>query len=74
MLLAILGRMTEGQVLTWTVSWTQVEIFDLGSAKLDVDAAIATAIKEQKPVYINICCNIACGPSPPFIYITWLQR
>ena len=38
----------------------QVEIFNLDSAKLDVDAAIATAIKEQKPVYINICCNIAC--------------
>ncbi|KAK9861401.1 hypothetical protein WJX84_001430 [Apatococcus fuscideae] len=48
------------------VTAAQVEIYNLDSAKLDVDAAIAMAIKEQKPVYINICCNLAAVDHPSF--------
>ena len=30
------------------------------------DKAIATALKESKPVYISISCNLAATPHPTF--------
>ncbi len=46
-----------------------MEIFDLEHAHEEVDHAIAMALQHQKPVYINIACNIsgvpcALHPSP----------
>ena len=39
-----------------------MEIFDLEHAHEEVDHAIAMALQHQKPVYINISCNISGVP------------
>lgn len=31
-----------------------------------IDGAISTALKESKPVYISISCNLAAIPHPTF--------
>ena len=41
-------------------------MFCLDDARLQVDHTIATAMRESKPVYINICCNLASIPHPSF--------
>lgn len=32
-----------------------------------IDTAISTAIKESKPVYISVSCNLSAIPHPTFI-------
>lgn len=44
----------------------KVEIYDLEDARLQVDHVIASAVRESKPVYINICCNLAAIGHPSF--------
>ena len=38
----------------------------LGDAHELIDTAISTALKESKPVYISISCNLAGLPHPTF--------
>lgn len=44
----------------------QVQVSDMGDAHEQIDHAIATALHEQKPCYINICCNLAGLPDASF--------
>ena len=44
----------------------QVTIQDLDTAHELIDGAISTALRESKPVYINISCNLAGLPYPIF--------
>ncbi|KAK9830951.1 hypothetical protein WJX81_001721 [Elliptochloris bilobata] len=46
-----------------------VQIFSLEDAHEQIDHAIATAVREQKPCYINICCNLAGMAHPSFATI-----
>ena len=39
---------------------------DLSDAHELIDTAISTALKESKPVYINISCNLPGVPHPTF--------
>ena len=38
----------------------------LEDAHEQIDKAIATALRESKPVYISISCNLAAIPHPTF--------
>ena len=41
-------------------------INNLEDAHEQIDKAISTALKESKPVYISISCNLAAIPHPTF--------
>ena len=39
---------------------------NLEEAHEQIDAAISTALKENKPVYISVSCNLSAIPHPTF--------
>lgn len=45
---------------------TQAVVNNLGDAHELIDTAISTALKESKPVYISISCNLPGIPHPTF--------
>ncbi|KAL2243970.1 pyruvate decarboxylase 1 [Sesamum indicum] len=49
-----------------TVTCYQALVNNLDDAHEQIDTAIATALKESKPVYISISCNLAGIPHPTF--------
>ncbi|XP_058228236.1 pyruvate decarboxylase 2-like isoform X2 [Rhododendron vialii] len=49
-----------------TVTCYQAVISNLEDAHEQIDTAISTAMKESKPVYISISCNLASIPHPTF--------
>ncbi|KAG6640229.1 pyruvate decarboxylase 1-like [Carya illinoinensis] len=49
-----------------TVTCYQAVVNNLEDAHEQVDTAISTALKESKPVYISISCNLAGLPHPSF--------
>ncbi|XP_058737086.1 pyruvate decarboxylase 2-like [Vicia villosa] len=49
-----------------TVTCFQAVVSNLEDAHDLIDTAIATALKESKPVYINISCNLPGLPHPSF--------
>ncbi|XP_052186590.1 pyruvate decarboxylase 1-like isoform X1 [Diospyros lotus] len=50
-----------------TVTCYQAVVNNLEDAHEQIDKAVATALKESKPVYISISCNLAGIPHPTFI-------
>ncbi|KAK7287434.1 hypothetical protein RIF29_00711 [Crotalaria pallida] len=49
-----------------TVTCYQAVVNNLEDAHEMIDGAISTALKESKPVYISISCNLASIPHPTF--------
>ncbi|KAL5072916.1 hypothetical protein RYX36_011900 [Vicia faba] len=49
-----------------TVTCHQAVVNNLEDAHEKIDTAISTALKESKPVYISISCNLAGIPHPSF--------
>nr|XP_043623917.1 pyruvate decarboxylase 1 isoform X2 [Erigeron canadensis] len=49
-----------------TVTCAQAVINNLEDAHEQIDTAISTALKESKPVYISISCNLPAIPHPTF--------
>ncbi|XP_050382210.1 pyruvate decarboxylase 4-like [Argentina anserina] len=49
-----------------TVTCYQAVINHLEDAQQKIDTAISTALRESKPVYINISCNLVGIPHPSF--------
>ncbi|CAH8269718.1 unnamed protein product [Arabidopsis lyrata] len=49
-----------------TVTCYQAVVNNLEDAHEQIDKAISTALKESKPVYISISCNLAATPHPTF--------
>nr|GMD23850.1 pyruvate decarboxylase 2-like [Ipomoea batatas] len=49
-----------------TVTCYQALINNLDDAHEQIDTAISTALKESKPVYVSISCNLAGIPHPAF--------
>ncbi|KAG7960896.1 hypothetical protein I3843_10G150300 [Carya illinoinensis] len=49
-----------------TVTFYQAVVNNLEDAHEQIDTAISTALKESKPVYISISCNLAGIPHPSF--------
>ncbi|PQQ12691.1 hypothetical protein Pyn_05834 [Prunus yedoensis var. nudiflora] len=49
-----------------TVTCYQAVVNNLEDAHESIDTAISTALKESKPVYISISCNLAGIPHPTF--------
>lgn len=49
-----------------TVTCYQAVVNNLDDAHEQIDTAISTALKESKPVYISIGCNLAAIPHPTF--------
>ncbi|XP_015874585.2 pyruvate decarboxylase 2 [Ziziphus jujuba] len=49
-----------------TVTCYQAVVSHLEDACEQIDTAISTALKESKPVYISISCNLATIPHPSF--------
>ncbi|CAN6553164.1 unnamed protein product [Malus baccata var. baccata] len=49
-----------------TVTCHQAVVNNLGDAHEQIDTAISTALKESKPVYISIGCNLPAIPHPTF--------
>ncbi|TVU21718.1 hypothetical protein EJB05_31373 [Eragrostis curvula] len=49
-----------------TVTCYQAVVNNLEDAHEQIDNAISTALKESKPVYISISCNLASIPHPTF--------
>ncbi|GJZ35176.1 pyruvate decarboxylase 1 [Tanacetum coccineum] len=49
-----------------TVTCAQVVVNNLEDAHEQIDTAISTALKESKPVYISISCNLPGIPHPTF--------
>ncbi|KAB1223537.1 Pyruvate decarboxylase 2 [Morella rubra] len=49
-----------------TVTCFQAVVNNLEDAHEQIDTAISTALKESKPVYISISCNLAGIPYPTF--------
>ncbi|GJS23336.1 pyruvate decarboxylase 2 [Tanacetum coccineum] len=49
-----------------TVTCYQAVVNNLEDAHEQIDTAISTALKESKPVYISIGCNLAAIPHPSF--------
>ncbi|XP_047319823.1 pyruvate decarboxylase 2-like [Impatiens glandulifera] len=49
-----------------TVTCYQAVVNNLEDAHEQIDTAISTALKESKPVYISIACNLAAIPHPSF--------
>ncbi|OMO82848.1 hypothetical protein CCACVL1_11731 [Corchorus capsularis] len=50
-----------------TVTCYQAVVNNLEGAHEQIDRAISTALKESKPVYISISCNLPAIPHPTFI-------
>ncbi|KAF9597965.1 hypothetical protein IFM89_023450 [Coptis chinensis] len=50
-----------------TVTCYQAVVNNLEDAHEQIDTAISTALKECKPVYISISCNLPAIPHPTFI-------
>ncbi|KAJ0228904.1 Pyruvate decarboxylase 3 [Hirschfeldia incana] len=50
-----------------TVTCYQAVVNNLEDAHEQIDKAISTALKESKPVYISISCNLPAIPHPTFI-------
>ena len=44
----------------------QTQIVHLEDAYAQLDAAVAAAMRNSKPVYISICCNVAGCAHPSF--------
>ncbi|KAJ6742317.1 PYRUVATE DECARBOXYLASE [Salix viminalis] len=49
-----------------TVTCYQAVVNNLEEAHEQIDAAISTALKENKPVYISVSCNLSAIPHPTF--------
>ncbi|XP_073009558.1 pyruvate decarboxylase 2-like [Typha latifolia] len=49
-----------------TVTCFQAVVNNLDDAHEQIDTAISTALKESKPVYISISCNLPAIPHPTF--------
>ncbi|CAA6669308.1 unnamed protein product [Spirodela intermedia] len=49
-----------------TVTCYQAIVNNLDDAHEQIDTAISTALKESKPVYISVSCNLAAIPHPTF--------
>ncbi|KAK4759384.1 hypothetical protein SAY87_022515 [Trapa incisa] len=49
-----------------TVTCYQAVVNNLEDAHEQIDTAISTALKESKPVYISISCNLSAIPHPTF--------
>ncbi|KAL6534402.1 Pyruvate decarboxylase 3 [Orobanche hederae] len=49
-----------------TVTWYQAVVNNLEDAHELIDTAISTALKESKPVYISMSCNLPAIPHPTF--------
>nr|AAA90948.1 pyruvate decarboxylase 2 [Oryza sativa Indica Group]AAB40530.1 pyruvate decarboxylase 2 [Oryza sativa Indica Group] len=49
-----------------TVTCTQAVVTNLEDAHEQIDTAIATALRESKPVYLSISCNLPGLPHPTF--------
>ncbi|XP_059626941.1 pyruvate decarboxylase 2-like [Cornus florida] len=49
-----------------TVTCYQAVVNNLEDAQEQIDTAISTALKESKPVYISISCNLSSIPHPTF--------
>jgi pyruvate decarboxylase len=49
-----------------TVTCHQAVVNNLEDAHEQIDTAISTAVKESKPVYISISCNLPAIPHPTF--------
>ncbi|KAK9290550.1 hypothetical protein L1049_008720 [Liquidambar formosana] len=49
-----------------TVTCFQAVVNNLEDAHEQIDTAISTALKESKPVYISISCNLSAIPYPTF--------
>ncbi|KAF4393065.1 hypothetical protein F8388_012574 [Cannabis sativa] len=49
-----------------TVTCAQVVVNNLDDAHEQIDTAISTALKESKPIYISISCNLPGIPHPTF--------
>ncbi|TQD88229.1 hypothetical protein C1H46_026290 [Malus baccata] len=49
-----------------TVTCHQAVVNNLGDENEQIDTAISTALKESKPVYISIGCNLPAIPHPTF--------
>ncbi|CAH8269717.1 unnamed protein product [Arabidopsis lyrata] len=49
-----------------TVTCYQAVVNHLEDAHEQIDMAISTALKESKPVYISVSCNLAATPHPTF--------
>ncbi|KAL9361969.1 hypothetical protein Peur_044754 [Populus x canadensis] len=49
-----------------TVTCYQAVVNNLEDAHEQIDTAISTALKENKPVYINVSCNLSAIPHPAF--------
>jgi TPP-dependent 2-oxoacid decarboxylase len=47
-------------------SWIQAVVNNLDDAHEQIDTAIATALRESKPVYLSISCNLPGLPHPTF--------
>ncbi|CAJ2648933.1 pyruvate decarboxylase [Trifolium pratense] len=50
------------------VTCHQVVIKEVEDAQEKIDTAIAIALKESKPVYISVACNLSNIPHPSFIH------
>lgn len=50
-----------------TVGIWQAVVNNLDDAHEQIDTAISTALKESKPAYISISCNLPGIPHPTFI-------
>lgn len=48
------------------VTCDQVQVHHLDSAHEAVDHCMASALRQRKPVYINVCCNLAGKTHPTF--------
>ncbi|XP_075517272.1 pyruvate decarboxylase 1-like [Primulina tabacum] len=49
-----------------TVTCYQAVVNNLDDAHELIDAAVSTALKESKPVYISVSCNLSAIPHPTF--------
>ncbi|RWR81339.1 pyruvate decarboxylase 2 [Cinnamomum micranthum f. kanehirae] len=49
-----------------TVTCYQAVVTNLEDAHEQIDTAVSTALKESKPVYISIACNLPAIPHPTF--------
>ncbi|XXG44343.1 hypothetical protein AAC387_Pa01g4174 [Persea americana] len=49
-----------------TVTCYQAVVSNLEEAHEQIDTAVSTALKESKPVYISIACNLPAIPHPTF--------
>ena len=52
--------------LVLTLSGLQTQLVHLEDVHGQMDHCLATALKESKPVYISVCCNLAGAVHPSF--------